>query len=119
VKIKIKKIETYTITQSTKDYIFDLDEFRNCTPAFIGNTPEEFMDYITNDIEDIKEFIKENDDIICKYVKKSLLLLDVEPLYDIISDSRNDYEDSWFVMNPQIEENVTQTSVSSKSKNVL
>lgn len=119
MKIKIKKIETYTITQSTKDYIFELDEFRHCTPAFIGDTPEEFMDYITNDIEDIKEFIKENDDIICKYTKKSLLLLDVEPLYNIISDSRNDYEDSWFVMNPQIEENVTQTSVSSKSKNVL
>jgi hypothetical protein len=119
VKIKIKKIETYTITQSTKDYIFDLDEFRQCTPAFIGEAPEEFMDYITNDIEDIKECIKENDDIICKYTKKSLLLLDVEPLYSIISDSRNDYEDSWFVMDTQIEENVNQTTTTSKSKNVL
>jgi len=119
VKIKIKKIETYTITQSTKDYIFDLDEFRHCTPAFIGSTPAEFMDYITNDIEDIEEFIKENDDIICKYSKKALYLLDIKPLYEVISDSRNDYEGSWFVMNPQVEENVTQTSVSSKSKNVL
>lgn len=119
MKIKIKKIETYTITQSTKDYIFDLDEFRNCTPAFIGTTPEEFMDYITNDIEDIKEFIKENEDIICKYTKKSLLLLDVEPLYKVISDSRNDYEDSWFVMDKQIEDTVTTNTTNSKSNNVL
>jgi len=119
VKIKIKKIETYTVTQSTKDFIFELGEFKNCTPAFIGNTPIEFMDYITNDVEDIDHFIKENKSIMGEDTQKSLYLLDVKPLYKIQEDSRNDYEDSWFVMDPQIEENVTQTSVSSKSKNVL
>ena len=96
-----------------------MEEFKNCTPAFIGNTPIEFMDYITNDVEDIDYFINENKDIIGEQTQKSLYLLDVKPLYEIQEDSRNDYEDSWFVMDPQIEERNTQTSVSSKSKNVL
>ena len=94
-------------------------KIKNCTPAFIGNTPIEFMDYITNDIEDIDYFINENKDIIGETTQKSLYLLDVKPLYKIQEDSRNDYEDSWFVMDPQIEEKETQTSISSRSKNVL
>ena len=98
MKIKIRKIETYSITQTTPDYIFEMDEFRNCTPAFIGSTHKEFMDYITNDIEEINKFIDENEDIICQTTKKSLYLLDVKPNYEVEEDSREDYEDSWFVM---------------------
>lgn len=119
MKIKIKKIEIYTITQSTKDFVFEVDEFKNCTPAFIGSTPIEFMDYITNDVEDINDFIKENEGIIGEDTQKALYLLDVEPLYEIQEDSRNDYEDSWFVMDSKIDKDIEQYSEISKSKNVL
>ncbi len=54
MKIKIKKIETFTITHSTSEFIFDMDEFRDCTPAFIGKTHKDFMDYITT-IDDIEQ----------------------------------------------------------------
>ena len=45
MKLEIKKIETYTVTHSTEGFVFEMDEFRSCTPAFIGQTPAEFMDY--------------------------------------------------------------------------
>ena len=116
MKLEIKKIETYTVTHSTEGVVFEMDEFRSCTPAFIGQTPAEFMDYLTNDIENIKEFIKENDSIICNLTQKSLYLLDVDPIFNVVEDSRDDYEDSWFTMETvKIEEKVEQTS----TKNVL
>ena len=62
------------------------------------------MDYITNDIDDLKEFLLKNDDILCKSTKNSLYLLDVVSAYQIEEDSRDDYEDSWFVMEKQLEE---------------
>ena len=42
MKIKIRKLETYTITNSTGDFMFEMDEFRNCTPAFIGDNTYRF-----------------------------------------------------------------------------
>ena len=45
-----------------------------------------------------------NDDILCKSTKNSIYLLDVVPAYQIEEDSRDDYEDSWFVMEKQLEE---------------
>ena len=95
----------------------------------LGVTTIEYTDYPKNVLlatnhksfgyQYIDYFINENKDIIGEQTQKSLYLLDVKPLYEIQEDSRNDYEDSWFVMDPQIEERNTQTSVSSKSKNVL
>ena len=119
MKLNIKKIETYTITHSTSECILEIDEFRSCTPAFIGDTPHEFMDYLTNDIESIKDFITENDNIICKSTKKSLYLLDVDPIFNVIEDSRNNYEDSWFTMNPVKEIEKEKKVVSTTTKNVL
>ena len=116
MKLKIKKIETYTVTHSTKNYVFDMDEFRNCTPAFIGKTPHEFMDYITNDIENVKNFIEDNENIICKSTQKSLYLLDVDTIYEVIEDSREDYEDSWFTMETVKEEEKVGNNT---TKNVL
>lgn len=114
MRIKIKKIETYTITQSTPNFIFEMDEFRSCTPAFIGSSHKEFMDYITNDIEDIDKFIRDNQDIICQSTQKSLYLLDVKPNYEVEEDSREDYEDSWFVMK-KVKEEKDEISIDTSS----
>ena len=51
-----------------------MDEFRNCTPAFIGKNHNEFMDYITNDIEDMKSFLDDNMDVISKETYRKLYL---------------------------------------------
>ena len=64
------------------------------------NNHIDFMDYLTNDIENIKDFLSTNDDIICISTKKYLYLLDVEPIYKTIQDSRKDYDDVWFEMDP-------------------
>ena len=102
MKIKIQKIETYSITHSTKEFSFDVEEFKNCTPAFIGKTKRDFMDYITRDVEDIKEFIDKNSDILNNETLKKLYMLDVDPIYEVIEDSRNQYEDSWFKMSSKV-----------------
>ena len=116
MKIGIRKIETFNITHTTQELVFEMDEFRNCTPAFIGDTHKDFMDYITskvsvpiynyyitNDIELIKSFINDNDDVLSNETKRRLYLLDVDPVYEVIEDSRNQYEDSWFTMNQNVE----------------
>ena len=118
MKIKIKKIETFTITHSTSEFIFDVDEFRTCTPAFIGKTHKDFMDYITNDIEDMKDFLQQNDDIICQLTKKSLYLMDVDPVYTVIEDTRESYEDSWYTMEKHLEEKDV-TSIKKTSKKIV
>ena len=103
MKIGIQKIETFSGTQTTKEFVFEMDEFRNCTPAFIGKNHNEFMDYITNDIEDMKSFLDDNMDVISKETYRKLYLLEIDPVYDVIEDSRNQYEDSWFTMNKNVD----------------
>lgn len=103
MKIGIQKIETFSVTQTTKEFVFEMDEFRKCTPAFIGTEYNEFMDYITNDIEDMKSFLNDNMDILSKETYRKLYLLEIDPVYDVIEDSRNQYEDSWFTMNKNVD----------------
>ena len=102
MKIKIQKIETYSITHSTSAFSFEVEEFKSCTPAFIGKTKKDFMEYITRDVEDIKKFIDKNSDILSNETSKKLYMLDVDPIYEVIEDSRNQYEDSWFKMSSKV-----------------
>jgi hypothetical protein len=102
MKINIQKIETFTITHTTREFDFEMDEFRNCTPAFIGKTPKEFMDYLTNDIEINKDFLGDNIDVLTRETYHKLYMLDVDPIYEVMEDSRCQYEDSWFTMTPHI-----------------
>ena len=95
MKIKIQKIETYSITHSTQAFSFEIEEFKRCTPAFIGKTKKDFMDYITRDVEDIKDFINKNVDILRTETRKRLYMLDVDPIYEVI-------EDSWFKMSSKV-----------------
>ena len=44
MKIGIKKIETFNITHTTEELVFEMEEFKNCTPAFIGKTHKEFTE---------------------------------------------------------------------------
>ena len=60
------------------------------------------MDYITRDVEDIKDFINKNVDILRTETRKRLYMLDVDPIYEVIEDSRNQYEDSWFKMSSKV-----------------
>ena len=83
MKIKIQKIETYSITHSTSAFTFEVEEFKSCTP-------------------DIKEFIDKNSDILSNETSKKLYMLDVDPIYEVIEDSRNQYEDSWFKMSSKV-----------------
>jgi len=102
MKIKIQKIETYNITHSTEEFSFEVEEFKTCTPAFIGKTKRDFMEYITVHVEDIKVFIDKNSDILSKETLKKLYMLDVDPIYEVIEDSRNQYEDSWFKIGSKV-----------------
>ena len=103
MKINIQKIETFTITHTTREFDFEMDEFRNCTPAFIGKTPKEFMDYLTNDIEINKDFLGDNIDVLTRETYHKLYMLDVDPIYEVMEDSRCQYEDSWFTMNKNVD----------------
>jgi hypothetical protein len=98
MKIRIQKKETFTITHSTKEFVFDMGDFKKCTPAFIGKNYTEFMDYITNDIEDINIFLSSNKDILSKETYKNLYNLEIDVDYTIEEDSREQYEDSWYTM---------------------
>ena len=119
MKIGIKKIETFNITHTTEELVFEMEEFKNCTPAFIGKTHKEFMDYITNDIELIKNFIYDNDDILTNGTKKKLYLLDVDPIYSVIEDSRTQYEDSWYVMNKNVEVKEKELVTNTNSNEII
>ena len=114
MKIKIQKIETYSITHSTKEFSFEVEEFKSCTPAFIGKTKRDFMEYITRDVEDIKGFIDKNSDTLSTETLKKLYMLDIDPIYEVIEDSRNQYEDSWFKMSSKVGSKKTVSKVLEK-----
>lgn len=98
MKISIQKKETFTITHTTKEFVFDMGDFKKCTPAFIGKNYNEFMDYITNDVDDITIFLSNNKDVLSKETYENLYNLEIDSVYMIEEDSREQYEDSWYTM---------------------
>ena len=94
MEIEIRKMESYNIVESTEPFIFNVDDFRNCIPPFIGKTQEEFFEYFY-EIEYMDDFIEMNKEVLSEELSDKLYALEYECEINIIHDSRNKFADTW------------------------
>jgi hypothetical protein len=94
MEIEIRKLESYTIVESTEPIRLNIEDFRMCIPPFIGETHEDFFTYF-NDIEYIEDFIESNKEVLSEEVCDKLFGLEYENEYQIIHDSRTKFGDTW------------------------
>lgn len=94
MEIELRKLEAYTVVETTKPVKVDIEIFRSCVPPFIGDTPEDFFEYFTN-MDDLESFLDDNEDILGKEVCDNLYAMEYMEELNVISDSRNKFGDIW------------------------
>ncbi len=95
MEIEIRKVETYICTDASAPVKLNVEEFKKCNPPFKGSTEEEFMDYLYEEVDWLEDFVEENKKILSEDNIESLDSL-IYPMMDIMYDSRNKGEDSWY-----------------------
>lgn len=92
--VTIKGITSYSITEVC-ERSFDVENFRECAPAYEGNSDQEFYDYLYN-IDDYDEFLYDNEKVLTKENYSAVEELFYERdwgQYGITYDSRDKSQD--------------------------
>ena len=55
-KIYVRKCESYTLWEATKPIEVDVEKLRKCEPPYEGNTPEELLNYLGDNVWCNEEF---------------------------------------------------------------
>lgn len=106
-KIYIRKCEKYTIWEATEPFEVDVEKLRQCEPPYEGETPEDLITYLTENIwENWDETFIDDDHNKQIYGEDELYRLTMEEEYDaeVYSDSRTKFGDSWYELGQPNEE---------------
>ena len=95
-KIYVRKCERYTLWEATKPIEVDVEKLRKCEPPYEGNTPEELLDYLGDNVWCNEEFYS-NETNMEVYGEDEVYDLSMEEAYDmeVYSDSRNKGCEDW------------------------
>ena len=89
-KIYVRKCERYTLWEATEPIEVDVEKLRKCEPPYEGNTPEELLNYLGDNVWCNEEFY-ENETNKEVYGEDELYDLGMEEAYveNEFFDSRN------------------------------
>ena len=92
--VYVRAVERYTIWEATEPIKVNVEKLRKCEPPFEGETEEDLLEYLTDNVWNNEDWIEENQEVYG--VTDSIELTFVEA-YDkeVYSDTREKYEQSW------------------------
>ena len=92
-KIFVRKVERYTVWQATEPIEVDVEKLRKCDPPYEGDSHEELLEYLDNNVWGNYDWSEENNEV---YGESSYdLTFDESNYNEPYSDSREKYEDAW------------------------
>lgn len=93
-KIYVRKVERYTVWEASKPIEVDVEKLRKCEPPYEGDSPEELLEYLDENVYNNYDWSEENAEV---YGKDESYNLTMDEVYDmeVYSDSRDKFEDSW------------------------
>ena len=92
-KVYVRKVERYTVWQATEPIEIDVEKLRQCEPPYEGDTHEELLEYLSENVWNNYDWSEENSGV---YGDESYNLTFDESYYnEPYSDSRDKFEDSW------------------------
>ena len=90
-KIYVRKVERFTQWASSEPIEIDVEKLRECEPPYEGNTNEELMMYLKDNVYQNFDWFETNQE---KYENAYDLTFDDTEL-EVYSDTRMDWEESW------------------------
>lgn len=91
-KIYVRKVERFTVWQASQPIEIDVEKLRQCTPPYEGETHEDLIQYLSDNVYQNYDWVVDNEDV---YETAYDLSMDESPEMEDYSDSRNNFEDSW------------------------
>jgi hypothetical protein len=93
-KIYVRKCERYTIWEASQPIEVDITKLRKCTPMYEGNSSEELLEYLSDNVWNNYDWVETNEGV---YGETESYALTFEECYDmeIYSDSRNKSSQDW------------------------
>src|SRR6056300_778341 len=94
-KIYLRKVERFTVWEASKPIEVDVEKLRNCEPPYEGDSNEELLEYLEENVYNNYEWSEENGE---SYGDADVAYdLTMEECYDmeVYSDTREKFEDSW------------------------
>ena len=102
-KIYVRKVERYTVWEASKPIEVDVEKLRKCEPPYEGDSPEELLEYLDENVYNNYDWSEENAEV---YGEDESYDLTMDEVYEmeVYSDSREKFEDSWIEVGQPNEE---------------
>jgi hypothetical protein len=92
-KIYVRAVERYTQWAATKPIEVDVEKLRNCTPPFEGETEQDLLEYLQENVWENEEWNQKNEETYGVYESYELTLMDRER--EVYSDTRDKFGQEW------------------------
>jgi len=102
-KIYVRKVERYTVWEASKPIEVDVEKLRKCEPPYEGDSPEELLEYLDENVYNNYDWSEENAEV---YGEDESYDLTMDEVYEmeVYSDTREKFEDSWIEIGQPNEE---------------
>jgi len=102
-KIYVRKVERYTVWEASKPIEVDVEKLRKCEPPYEGDSPEELLEYLDENVYNNYDWSEENAEV---YGEDESYDLTMDEVYEmeVYSDTREKFEDSWIEVGEPNEE---------------
>jgi len=102
-KLFVRKCERYTLWEASKPIEIDVEKLRKCDPPYEGDSAQEVLDYLQENVHYNYEWAETNAEIYGEDEAYELTF-DDQPDMEVYSDTREKYAQDWLdvgVPNPE------------------
>ena len=92
-KLYVRKCEKFTQWRASHPIEVDVEKLRNCEPPYEGNSHEELLQYLNDEVWNNYDWCESNGEVYGKDEAYDLMMEDVE--LEEYSDTRDKYGDEW------------------------
>jgi len=93
-KVYVRAVERYTVWEATEPIEVNVEKLRQCEPPFEGETEQDLLEYLSDNVWNNEEWADENGEI---YGEDEAYDLTFMEAYDkeVYSDTRDKYAQEW------------------------
>ncbi|NDB29721.1 hypothetical protein EB155_08110 [archaeon] len=93
-KLFVRKCERYTLWEASKPIEIDVEKLRKCDPPYEGDSAQEVLDYLQENVHYNYEWAETNAEIYGEDEAYDLTF-DDQPDMEVYSDTREKYAQDW------------------------
>jgi hypothetical protein len=93
-KIYVRAVERYTQWVATDPIEVDVEKLRKCTPPFEGETEQDLLEYLQENVWNNEDWLNTNEEIYHSN-SKSYELVYMDTKWEVYSDTREKYGQEW------------------------